>query len=168
MSLAPVVDSVGSNPSHPWPPTVENPHRVNNVLSLQLWHSLPENYIRKPFTPQHLRSSRSHLGSCPVPWEVHGCPSMLITLPKMIPCSAAEEERAMARRRQRPVAWVVIVTQLPPSSTLSPSLPSRASKLTSVAYSPSRAIQASPSDILATSLLGLNHWQRWNRTRWSL
>ena len=48
MSLAPVIHPVGSNSSHPWPSTVEDPHRVNNVLSLQLWHSLPVNEIRLP------------------------------------------------------------------------------------------------------------------------
>ena len=67
MSLAPVIHSVGSNSSHSWPPTVKNPHRVNNVLGLELWHSLPENDIREPSYPQHLRSSRSHLGSSPLP-----------------------------------------------------------------------------------------------------
>ena len=46
MSLAPVIHPVGSNSSHPWPSTVEDPHRVNNVLRLQLWHSLPVNEIR--------------------------------------------------------------------------------------------------------------------------
>ena len=55
MGLAPVINPVGSNSSHPWPPTVENPHRVNNVLSLQLWHSLPENDTKLrsvyPFAP---------------------------------------------------------------------------------------------------------------------
>ena len=110
MGLAPVINPVRSNSSHPWPPTVENPHRVNNVLSLHLWHSIPKNHTRlKLYNHQHLRSSRSLLAFSPP-----GCPcSKLITLPKIIPCSTGEA-RAMARRRQRPVAWFLIVTQLNP------------------------------------------------------
>ena len=117
MGLTPIVNPMRPNLLHPSPPTVENPHRVNNVLSLELWHSLPENDTRLPSNPQHLRSSRSHLVLSPLPWEVHGWPSMLTTLPKMIPCSMGEE-RAMAMRRQRPVAWLLIVTQLPAPTSI--------------------------------------------------
>ena len=46
MGLTPVVNPMRPNLLHPSPPTVENPHRVNNVLSLELWHSLPENDTR--------------------------------------------------------------------------------------------------------------------------
>ena len=110
MGLAPVIHPVGSNPLHPWPPTVENPHRVDNVLGFQLWQSLPGNHTEVNLSRPHLCSWRRYLVSSPL-WEFH--PSMLITLPKMIPCSTGEE-RAMARRRQRPAAWVAISTQLNP------------------------------------------------------
>ena len=71
----------------------------------------------------------------------------------------------MARRRQRLVAWLVIVTQLPPSkleivTPLPPfsnlqaveidTLPSQASNLRGL-LSKSHAIQVSLSDVLATS-----------------
>ena len=71
----------------------------------------------------------------------------------------------MARRRQRLVAWLVIVTQLPPSkleivTPLPPfsnlqaveidTVPSQASNLRGL-VSKSHAIQVSPSDVLATS-----------------
>ena len=108
MGLAPVIHPVGSNPLHPWPPTVENPHWVDNVLGFQLWQSLPGNHTEVNLSRPHLCSWRRYLVSSPL-WEFH--PSMLITLPKMIPCSTGEE-RVMARRRQRPAAWVAISTQL--------------------------------------------------------
>ena len=48
MGLAPVEHPVRSDPPHPWPSTsVENPHRVHNVLCLEVWKSVPGRF---PFT----------------------------------------------------------------------------------------------------------------------
>ena len=80
MSLAPVINPVRSNSSHPWPSTtVENPHRVNNVLSLELWHSLPENYARLPSLPLS--------STCVLQGAIWRCCLLLVkSAPAPVPC----------------------------------------------------------------------------------